>query len=135
MAETAKKLHLSVVTPANAFYEGEADYAQIPVYDGLIGVLVDHSPYMGLLGYGILTFRNNGEEKRLVIDGGFLEINDNRVNVLANSADTVENISEEAARKLYDEALQMHGKGEVEADMRMEKLQSARARLRYLKHA
>jgi len=133
MAEKIKTLHLSVVTPARAFYEGDAVYVQIPVSDGLIGVLPEHSPYVGILGFGVLTLRKvDGAEQEIIIDGGFVEIKADKVTVLANSAEHPEALSREEVDAQFAQAVALKAHTSVELEMRHDKIAAARTRVNYL---
>ena len=128
-----KKLHVSIVTPSKAFYEGEVEYLQIPLNDGFIGVLPDHATLMGVLGFGMLTLRDDVRDDHFIVDGGFLEIKKNRVTVLANAVEEPKNITPESAQNAYNEAMLMDGVGEVARIRKEESLAAARTRLKYLK--
>jgi len=130
-----KRLHVSIVTPSKEFYEGDVEYLQIPMHDGFIGVLPDHAPLMGILGFGLLTLRDEAGVDHFIIDGGFLEINKNRVTVLANSSDIPQNITPEVAQNALDEAMNMQGVGEVARIRKEESLAAARTRLKCIRES
>ena len=67
-------------------FEGEADAVVAPAYDGLVGILPRHAPFMTLLGTGIATIRRSGETVRLQVAGGFLQVASNVVRIVAGSA-------------------------------------------------
>jgi len=54
-----------------------------PAFDGEIGILPNHAPLMTLLGEGTLTVRQAGSTRRFRVRGGFLQVVDNRVRVVA----------------------------------------------------
>jgi F-type H+-transporting ATPase subunit epsilon len=64
-------------------FDEEADAVVAPAYDGEIGILPNHAPFMTLLGAGTLTIRRAGSASRFVVRGGFLQVVDNRVRVVA----------------------------------------------------
>ncbi len=64
-------------------FDGEADAVVAPAYDGEVGILPGHAPYMTLLGTGTLTIRRVGGASRFAVSGGFLQVVDNRVRVVA----------------------------------------------------
>ncbi len=125
--------HLAIVTPASALYEGQVQSCRIPTSQGLIGVMAHHAPLMALLGYGILTVKeeHEGPAQEFVIDGGFLEIKNNIVTVLANSGQPCESVNADAARAEFEQALAAHAAGEVAVQRRMERIQAARTRVNY----
>ena len=75
-------LKVSVISPGAALYEGEATSVVAPAYDGEVGILTGHAPMMALLGKGELRIEGTGGEKKFSIEGGFLQVVDNRVRVV-----------------------------------------------------
>ncbi|MEA2723222.1 MAG: F-type H+-transporting ATPase subunit epsilon [Gemmatimonadales bacterium] len=63
-------------------FDGEADSVVVPAFDGQVGILPNHAPFMTLLGEGTLTVRRAGAESRFSIRGGFLQVVDNKVRVV-----------------------------------------------------
>ncbi len=135
MEETElKSLKLSIVSPARSLYEGNVDMVRVPAHDGLMGIQPNHAPFMGLLGYGLLTFRGIDGEQQFIIDGGFVEVSGNRVTVLANSAEPLSEVNRELAKQALTEALEMKATGDEEIEFRMERQMAARSRIQHTSH-
>jgi len=83
-------MHVSVISAERAVFQGEADAVVAPAYDGLVGILPRHAPFMTLLGKGIVTVRRSGESTRLRVEGGVLQVAGDRVHVVARSASTAD---------------------------------------------
>ncbi|MBA2457733.1 MAG: F0F1 ATP synthase subunit epsilon [Gemmatimonadales bacterium] len=64
-------------------FDGEADAVVAPAFDGEVGILPNHAPFMTLLGQGTLSVRRAGSTSRFAVRGGFLQVVDNRVRVVA----------------------------------------------------
>jgi F-type H+-transporting ATPase subunit epsilon len=64
-------------------FDDEADAVVAPAFDGEVGILPNHAPFMTLLGEGILTVRRADTISRFAVRGGFLQVVDNRVRVVA----------------------------------------------------
>jgi F-type H+-transporting ATPase subunit epsilon len=79
----ARKLTVSVISPVAVGYTGEGDSVIVPAYDGKLGILVGHAPMMVLLGTGDVVVKNGAEEHRVHVSGGFLQVIDDEVSVLA----------------------------------------------------
>ncbi len=79
-------MRVSVISAERAVFEGEADAVVAPAYDGLVGILPRHAPFMTLLGTGIAKIRRSGETVRLQVAGGFLQVASNVVRIVAGSA-------------------------------------------------
>jgi len=79
-------MRVLVISAERSVFEGEADAVVAPAYDGLVGILPRHAPFMTLLGAGIATIRRSGETIRLQVAGGFLQVASNVVRIVAGSA-------------------------------------------------
>jgi F-type H+-transporting ATPase subunit epsilon len=77
-------LHVSVISPEAALYEGDASSVVVPAFDGEVGILTGHAPMMTLLGKGELRIDGaaGGGGKRFTIEGGFLQVLGNHVRVV-----------------------------------------------------
>ena len=64
-------------------FDGEAEGVVAPAFDGEVGILPNHAPFMTLLGEGTLTVRRAESVSRFSVRGGFLQVVDNRVRVVA----------------------------------------------------
>ena len=76
-------MRVTVISPEAAMFEGDADAVTAPAFDGDVGILPNHAPFMTLLGTGRLTVRRGDVVSRFMIQGGFLQVVDNRVRVVA----------------------------------------------------
>jgi len=95
MAET---LELEVATPERELVREQVSEVQLPGKEGYMGVLPGHAPLLGLLGIGTLSYVVGGHKRYLSIHGGFLEILDDHVRVLADLAERAEEIDIQRAR-------------------------------------
>ncbi len=85
-------MYLEVVTPDTTHFQGEVDQATFPGSDGSFQVLNNHAPLIATLGKGELRFKVTSEaptvkdvEEILFVDGGVVEVLNNRIVVLAES--------------------------------------------------
>jgi F-type H+-transporting ATPase subunit epsilon len=76
-------MRVTVISPEAAIFDGEADSVTAPAYDGQVGILPRHAPFMTLLGRGPLTVRAGEATHRFQVDGGFLQALNNTVRVVA----------------------------------------------------
>ena len=79
-------LTLKIVTPETLLFEGTVEGIVAPGIDGLFGVLNNHAPLLSALGEGQLTATVSGKDLIFDISGGFLEVNDNVISVMADTA-------------------------------------------------
>ena len=85
-------IKLDIVTAEKEVYSEEVDMVIAPGVEGQLGILPHHTPLMTILQPGELRIKKGGEEVSLVISGGFLEVRPDRVIVLADAAEKVEEI-------------------------------------------
>ncbi len=136
------KLHLTIVTAERTLVsEGEIDLVSAPGSKGRLGILPEHAPLLTTLEPGSLYYRRGGEEFFFACSGGFLEVAENRVIVLADTAERAEEIDEaraEEARRRAEALLQEKEKLSHEELLRAEiSLRKAITRLqvaRYRRH-
>lgn len=76
-------MRVLVIGPERAAFDGEAESVVAPAYDGEVGILPRHAPFMTLLGTGTLAIRREGATSRFRVQGGFLQVVSNTVRVVA----------------------------------------------------
>ena len=89
-------LTLEIVTPEARVYSYSIDTVVIPTADGEIGILPGHIPLLTQVEHGELRVTKNGQTLWLAVSGGFVEIEGDRVHVLAERAISEEKIDEHA---------------------------------------
>ncbi len=78
---------LEIVTPEKVFLSKEVEMAVLPATDGQIGIMPFHAPIITTLGEGTIdVYANNKVVEQYTLQGGFVEMNDNKCVVLAESA-------------------------------------------------
>ena len=97
-------LTLEIDTPERRVATLQADEVRAPGVLGSFGIRRDHAPLMSQLAPGRLTVVAGGSETHYAISGGFLQVADNKVIVLADSAEERAEIDVERARKALAES-------------------------------
>ncbi len=100
------KIKFKIVTPEKTVFESEIDQATLPVTDGEVTILPNHRSYIASLKAGEIMLRIEGKETLMATSGGFIEFNDNALVVLADTAESAEEIDitrAEEARKRAEE--------------------------------
>jgi F-type H+-transporting ATPase subunit epsilon len=95
---------LRVVTPNRQLLDEQVREVTAPGTVGEFGVLPDHITFLSSLETGPFSYRTDAGTRRLAIRGGFAEVSDNVMTVLADDAAFPENIDVEAARARAQEA-------------------------------
>jgi F-type H+-transporting ATPase subunit epsilon len=102
---------LDIVTAERVVFSDDVDVVVAPGVEGQLGILPHHAPLMTMLMPGELLVKKGGEELSLAISGGFLEVRPDRIIVLADAAERVEEIDlarAEAAKRRAEELLKTH---------------------------
>ena len=126
-------LTLEIVTAERqVLSESGLDAVIAPGSEGQLGILPRHAPLMTMLEPGELRARRGADEMVLAISGGFLQVNDDVVTVLADTAEQAEEIDverAEAARRRAEQALTERG-GDIDLAAAQASLRRSLLRLR-----
>jgi F-type H+-transporting ATPase subunit epsilon len=125
-------LNLEIVTPEKKVFDDMVDVVTVPTASGEVGILPNHAPLISSLKPGILSYSTKGSTEKMVIAGGFVEVNSNKVSILADVAERSDEIDSEAARnerELAERVLNNWKGSEEELEIELEKLEKAQARL------
>ena len=126
------KLKLEIVTAERLVYSDEVDIVVAPGIEGQLGILPHHAPLVTMLQAGEVLFRKGGEETVMAVSGGFLEVRPDRVLILADAAERVEEIDierAEAAKRRAEEQLAARP-ADLDASRAQAALQRSIARLK-----
>jgi F-type H+-transporting ATPase subunit epsilon len=91
-------LDLEIVTPERELVHEQVEEVQVPGSDGYVGILPGHAAMLGELGIGELSYKAGGHAHYLAVMGGFLDVRDDHVRVLADEAVKPEEIDVEKER-------------------------------------
>ncbi|MFO8060233.1 MAG: F0F1 ATP synthase subunit epsilon [Bacillota bacterium] len=104
MTEDAR-LEIDIITPSGQLPSESAEYVVLPAADGYIGILPRHISLVTVLKAGVITFRRpGGKRRRIAVSGGFAEVAEDRIAVLADTAELPGEIDVERARKALQRA-------------------------------
>jgi len=97
-------LKLEIVTAEESVYSDEVDIVVAPGIVGQLAILPHHAPLMTMLQPGELCLRKGGEEVFVAISGGFLEVLDDKVILLADTAERADEIDTARAQAAMERA-------------------------------
>ena len=103
-------------TAERVVYSDEVDVVVAPGTEGQLAILPSHAPLMTMLQPGELMVRKEGEEDSVFVSGGFLEVQANKVTVLADTAERAEEIDAARAEEARLRAEQRIAQPTAEAD-------------------
>jgi len=99
----AEKIQLEVVTPERRVLADPVDMVTVPGLGGELGILPGHTPLISQLQTGVLTYVADGKSSQLHVSGGFVEVRDDHVSVLAEVAERPDEIDAARARLSRDQ--------------------------------
>ena len=97
-------LHIEVITPERKVYEDDVDMVIAPGSEGYLGILPHHAPLLTALGPGEFRVKKGGAEEVLAVFGGFMDVRADRVTVLTEAAEHVEEIDVQRAQQARERA-------------------------------
>ena len=110
-------LRLTLVTPIKKILtDAEVEDLFVPAFKGELNILDGHAPLLTTLDTGILRYRLKGEAKinAAAISWGYMEVFDNNVNLLAETAEAAGEITKERAESARKTAEDMLGSDDLE---------------------
>ena len=123
-------MQLDIITAEKVAYSGEVEALLAPGIEGELGILPHHAPLMTMLQPGELMVRKDGQETFLAVTGGFLEVMENRVSILADAAERSEDIDEERAQDAVKSAQERIAMMSADVDLEQSMAQLRRATVR-----
>ncbi|WP_432822373.1 F0F1 ATP synthase subunit epsilon [Trichloromonas sp.] len=94
----AEKLILELVTPYKKALSEEVDEVTAPGTLGEFGILPGHTPMLTTLKIGELSYRKGGENFHLAVNWGYVEVENDKVTVLVETAEPADEIDLERAK-------------------------------------
>jgi len=114
-------LQLDIVTPDQLVLSKQVEYVGAPGIEGEFGVLPGHVPFISALSIGALHYNVDKQTRYVFVSGGFAEISDNKVTILAESAEEANSIDHARAQKAQKRA-------EERLNQKADNVNSARAK-------
>lgn len=99
------KLTVELITPERSLItETGVDQLVAPSVDGQVTILPRHAPLLTILDPGIVLVRRDGSDEVLAVSGGFLQVQENRVTILADASERSGEVDRERAERARAEA-------------------------------
>ncbi len=92
-------LHYDIITPQGAVASGDAVSISLPTGEGEITILPNHIPLISTLGAGELTIRSEKETTYFATEGGFVEVSNNHISMMADFTARAEALDEDVIEK------------------------------------
>ena len=124
------ELTLEVATPTRLVVAETVDEVVVPGSEGYFGVLPGHAPLLATLGVGELMYRKGTAQYHLALTGGFAEVRNDKVIVLAENAERPDEIDRERAQRAKERAERLLSGREPDVDYARAQAALARALIR-----
>lgn len=100
----ADPISLEVITATDTAVKEEIHELYIPAYYGEAGILANHLPYISILKFGEISYRDvNGKNHYLYIENGFMEVRDNRIVIISDLSIRGEDLDPAEIKSALDE--------------------------------
>ncbi|MCH7492193.1 F0F1 ATP synthase subunit epsilon [Patescibacteria group bacterium] len=109
------KFKFEITTPERTVYSDTVDEVILPTLSGEIGILPNHIPLVSVIKPGEIRIKKGSEESSLAVSGGFIEVQPNKVIVLADTAERAEEIDEARAEEARQRAEKLSKEKGVDA--------------------
>ena len=109
--------HFELVSPERILFSGEVEQVVVPGTEGEFTVLPGHAPFMTTLKPGVaLVVESHGHAKRIVVRGGFADVNETGLTLLAEGADPIEEVTAETIEQeiIHADTLRVNAKTDEE---------------------
>ena len=120
-------LRLDIVTPDKVVLQAEVDYVGACGVDGQFGLMPSHAAMLSALKIGDLYYRQGNTTSWVFVSGGFAQISENKVTVLAESAEIASDIDLERAEQAKARAEQRLAEPKPDTDVHRAELALTRA--------
>ncbi len=127
-------IKLEIVVPDGLVFSGEVDEVTLPGAGGYLGILPQHAPLLSELRVGILSYRVNSDVTELFCRSGFAEVLADKVTILAEAAESADQVDADQARRDKGEAQRVLAADDPDTDFdeTMLLLEQAEVRLQLL---
>jgi F-type H+-transporting ATPase subunit epsilon len=124
-------MKLRIVTPTRILVDVEVSEVTAPGSAGQLGVLPQHVTFLGQMETGVVTYVEHGKQSKVVVSGGYVEVVNDDITILADDAELATETDTTAARaeaeRLREELKRAHGTPE-DIDKLLAALRLAEAR-------
>ncbi len=131
-------LDVEIVTPDRIILQAQVDELNVPSDWGYIGILPGHTPLLTILGQGELMYRQNTAQHYMSLFWGYMEVNDDKVTILAEVAEPdaeIDRARAESARDRAEDRLRRIHESDIDFERARGALMRAMIRLQASSHA
>lgn len=120
-------INLEIISPSKIVFEGEVDSITVPGSSGSFQILKNHAPIVSTLEIGEIKLKIGNTNRYFAISGGTIEVVNNKVLILADSIEDINEVDLERALKSKERALKRLSNKTPEIDVLRAQTSLARA--------
>lgn len=106
-------LNIRVIAPDRTVWDANAEEVILPSSTGQLGILKGHIPLLTALDIGVMRVRIEKEWKPIILLGGFAEVKNDKITILVNGAEAIDQIDLNIAQNSLDQAIQKLAEAET----------------------
>ena len=104
---------VEIISPDQSILKSDAEEVTIPSYEGQMGILKDHIPLITFLRPGLITIKENSEEKIFFIEDGTVEFSNNSLLILTSTAKSLDSLDKNSIDTIIKNSQEKISKGEI----------------------
>ena len=104
---------VEIISPDKSILKTEATEVIIPSYEGQMGILKDHIPLITFLRPGLITIKENSNEKIFFIEDGTVEFSNNNLLILTSTAKSLDSLEKNSIDTIIKDSQEKISKGEI----------------------
>lgn len=109
-------LAIEILTPSRLLLQDQVDELNVPGAEGYLGILPGHTALLTTLGQGVLMYRKGEQRQYMAVFGGYMEVNDDKVTILADVAERASEIDLPRAETARDRAEEHLRRRDIDID-------------------
>ncbi len=109
-------LAIEILTPSRLLLQDQVDELNVPGAEGYLGILPGHTALLTILGQGVLMYRKGEQRQYMAVFGGYMEVNDDKVTILADVAERASEIDLPRAETARDRAEEHLRRRDIDID-------------------
>jgi F-type H+-transporting ATPase subunit epsilon len=123
-------LAIEILTPSRLLLQDQVDELNVPGAEGYLGILPGHTALLTTLGQGVLMYRKGEQRQYMAVFGGYMEVNNDTVTILADSAERAAEIDRPRAEAARDRAEEHLRRRDIDIDYERAQVALARSLIR-----
>ena len=101
-----QNFNIDIISPSKSIFSSELSEATIPAYEGEMGVLKDHIPFITFLRPGLIEVLQDGGTQKFFVEDGVVEFSENKLLILSSTVRNLNEIDKGLASEIIEQSKQ-----------------------------